>query len=77
MAKFKLLVLYKQKHGHTKVPSKDKVLGSWVSTQRTQYKNWQKKENSNLTDERISKLKGIGFVWAVHTRHHRKMKKTM
>jgi len=54
------LVKFKNSEGHCRVPrnyKQDKVLGSWVSNQRTS------NTNGKLTPEQISKLQGIEFVF--------------
>ncbi len=64
--KFQQLKQYKDKHGNTLVPrqyAKFNKLGRWVSSQRKEYKRKQSGQESWLTDERTSRLNGIGFVW--------------
>ena len=61
--KFNELKEYKSKHQHFNVPQKSGPLGGWVSTQRKEYKKKQKKEPSQMTDDRIKLLEGIGFEW--------------
>ena len=42
-------------------------LATWVDTQRTLYRQLQESgKASELTEERISSLEEIGFVWNVH-----------
>jgi superfamily II DNA or RNA helicase len=57
---FDNLKKFKEREGHSKVPNKHKegqyALGAWVSFQRAQ--------KPKLSDERIKRLKEIGFVWA-------------
>lgn len=73
---FHHLVAYKELHGDTKVPKRYqevKQLGTWVDTQRVQYKKLQQRigngevnaKSSRLTEDRIEKLNGIGFVWSI------------
>ena len=53
-------------HGHILVPSRweeNHQLGRWVSNQRVQYRRFQAGQRSTLTEERISRLEAIGFVW--------------
>ena len=38
-------------------------LGTWVHTQRTQYRFLQENKKSNMTEEQIELLKAIGFFW--------------
>ena len=62
------LVEYKAEHGNCLVPqrySKNKALGRWVDTQRTQYRLRNEGKHSFLTEERIKKLEDLGFVWSV------------
>jgi hypothetical protein len=53
-------------NGDTNVPKKSstsQALGTWVSTQRTQYKHFSANERSSITVERIELLNRIGFQW--------------
>lgn len=64
--KFEELKAYKKKHGNCHVPTKYKentALGRWVSTQRAEYKKYCDGEKTNMTDEKIRRLEGIGFAW--------------
>lgn len=64
---------YKTKHNNCLVPNRYKELpqlGSWVSTQRRQYKLRKSGEDSPLTQERIDLLTKIGFVWATKDPRH-------
>ena len=56
----------RQHNGDTNVPKKSttsQALGTWVSTQRTQYKHFRSNERSSITYERIELLNRIGFQW--------------
>ena len=53
---------YKQEHHHCNVPQ-GSPLGSWVSTQRQQYRKLQDGKSSPMTLERIVALNEIGFAW--------------
>ena len=53
-AKYRLLVEYKNQHGHVNVPQDHCFLGEWVHTQR---------QRRGMTDEREARLNSIGFVW--------------
>jgi hypothetical protein len=69
---FNRLVMYKNQHGSTLVPSKHKAkadtqLGKWVDTQRLHYKR------EILVADRIKRLELIGFVWDVHEMKWMKM----
>jgi hypothetical protein len=78
---FNRLVDFKSKNGHCLVPKRykdDNRLGTWVDTQRVQYKKMKKRLASQrsydegvvvgvsrLTDERIHRLEALGFVWSL------------
>ena len=63
---------YKQEYGNTLVPStlirddgnKYRELAMWVVEQRTQYRLLKEGKHSRLSDDRISKLNEIGFIWS-------------
>jgi len=60
------LIEYKQKHGDCDVPQlyqPNRPLGLWVSTQRQNYRLMQQGKKSQITEDRITKLDEIGFVW--------------
>ena len=62
------LIDYKREFNHTNVPrryTKNKPLGRWVATQRTEYKHFEDRKPSSLTKERIESLNTLGFVWRV------------
>jgi len=67
---FEELKLFKTKHGHTNVPTKNAdnpKLGNWIMTQRQQYKNFKagnKQKNRAMCEKRINKLESIDFNWA-------------
>ena len=66
--RFNELKDYRKKYGNCNVPinyQNNKQLGQWVHNQRKEYKKFQKGEHSQLTKERISKLKSIDFVWVL------------
>jgi hypothetical protein len=63
------LISYKKYHGDCMVPSafsSNPQLAKWVDMQRTQYRHLRLGKPSLLTDERISSLEEIGFVWNVY-----------
>jgi hypothetical protein len=65
---FNRLVDFKKKYGHCFVPNRyknDNKLGSWVSTQRKQYKALAcgRYDATILPAHRIKKLDEIGFAW--------------
>jgi len=51
------LVIYKEKNDTCNVPQNQGALGRWVSKQRHYYKK------GKLSQERVTQLEGIGFVW--------------
>ncbi|KAL7548244.1 hypothetical protein ACHAWF_011535 [Thalassiosira exigua] len=63
--KFELLTAYVEARGHCKVPRKHKTLGRWVYGQRDEMKKRNLGSVSKLTDERLSKLDSVGFIWNV------------
>mmetsp|Transcript_4678 Transcript_4678/g.8962 ORF Transcript_4678/g.8962 Transcript_4678/m.8962 type:complete len:607 (+) Transcript_4678:206-2026(+) len=67
-SKFERLVQFKEKHGHTLVPKQyksDQSLSSWVFRQRRQYTFLMNGQFSSLSNDRLEKLKEIGFVFRV------------
>jgi hypothetical protein len=78
---FKALVAYKNQHGHCLVPKRykdDPKLGTWVDTQRVQYKKLKRNFISPLplqrriTSERIQRLEELGFVWSIRNDWHKR-----
>jgi len=61
--KFQELCAYKEEHGDVNVPSRNISLGSWITTQRRNYKLHQRNEPSSLTPARIQALESLGFHW--------------
>lgn len=66
---FQRLLEFQRETGHCLVPNrykKDHRLGSWVSTQRRQYKAFAagKINTTTLSMDRIRKLESIGFAWS-------------
>lgn len=64
------LAAFKQKHGHSNVPSCDpthKSLATWVKCQRRHYKLLEAGGKSSMTSDRINKLEALGFVWTVRS----------
>ena len=57
--RFNELVQYKANHGDCHVPSSQGKLGTWESHQRRVYKA------NSLAQDRIDRLNGIGFKWAI------------
>ena len=65
--RYSQLLEYKAEHKNCLVPSvypKNKALGAWVHTQRTQYRLRSEGKHSFLTEERIKLLDEVGFVWS-------------
>ena len=74
--RFNELLQFKSRYGHCNVPTKfpaNPPLSIWVKCQRRQFKLFEKKDKSNITPDRIEKLRSIGFVF--HPRMHSKMMK--
>jgi hypothetical protein len=64
--RLKELMDFRALTGHCLVPKlypPNPPLGRWVGRQRSQYKLLQEGLKSRLTEERISKLQLLGFVW--------------
>jgi hypothetical protein len=63
---------FKMENGHLLVPRKypkNPQLGTWVQTQREQYKLWRNKQPSHMNEERIRKLQCLtGWVWVARDR---------
>ena len=54
---YKKLVAYRKKHGHCKVPMRNKELGHWVFRQRRNY------TTNTMRKDREELLNKIGFIW--------------
>lgn len=52
---------FKVNNGHLNVENKDSNLAKWCLTQRRSYKRYKKGAKTILTEEKISKLKDLGF----------------
>ena len=68
------LIAFKEEFGHCNVPHAFPAnlgLGRWCNTMRTAYNAIQKgaQTESNLSQERIERLEGIGFQWQVATNY--------
>jgi len=67
ISKYNELLQYRRDHGDCRVPlrySENPALGRWVSTQRRDYKAWEKDKNSSsLTEAKVKLLNSIGFIW--------------
>lgn len=65
---FRSLQRYRGIHGHCNVSTKDtanKVLGGWVSLQRTNFRLLEEGKSSTLTVEQIELLNSVGFQWSL------------
>jgi len=72
---FARLEAFNEKHGHCLVPNRytgDPALGSWVSTQRRQYKilSSGSSESTPMTPARAHRLEAIDFAWATRDPRH-------
>ena len=64
--KYNILKVFKEKHGHTNVPSMyndDSTLSNWVSTQRKFYKLYMEQQPCPLTESRVNALNELDFTW--------------
>lgn len=64
--KFAELCQYRQRMGHCLVPhtfNENLPLARWVKRQRYQYKLMVEGKPSTMTEERVTALQDIGFVW--------------
>mmetsp|Transcript_29571 Transcript_29571/g.62151 ORF Transcript_29571/g.62151 Transcript_29571/m.62151 type:complete len:465 (+) Transcript_29571:37-1431(+) len=65
--KFNELKAYKEAFGNCMVPQRYQAnpsLGTWVHTQRRQYKLMKEGKKSSMTQEKAKALDSIGFYWA-------------
>ena len=65
--RFEQLLEFEVEFGHYLVPQQyaaNPTLGTWVSTQRRQYRLHQEGKPSPMTEERTRLLESVGFVWA-------------
>jgi YHS domain-containing protein len=59
---------YRKIHGHCNVPknySENTQLGTWVKTQRSQYKLHRGGKTSAMTFSRIQEMESLAFEWAI------------
>jgi Helicase associated domain len=64
--KYYELRAYMERNGHCNVPTKfgpNPALGRWVSTQRSQYKEFMKNKPTKITQRRIDMLNQLHFIW--------------
>eukprot|EP00934_Nitzschia_sp_Nitz4_P004095 Nitzschia sp. Nitz4//scaffold29_size155292//152139//153152//NITZ4_002692-RA/size155292-processed-gene-0.32-mRNA-1//1//CDS//3329546550//4085//frame0 len=67
--KFDELKAFREQRGHCCVPhtfDENPSLARWVKRQRYQYKLKNEGKASTMTDERITLLENVGFVWDSH-----------
>lgn len=67
--KFQDLISFRKEKGHCQVPhtyKENPALARWVKRQRYQYKLKVDGKMSTMTDERITLLENIGFIWDSH-----------
>jgi hypothetical protein len=67
--RFQQLREYKAQFANCLVPRQyaaNPKLGTWVMTQRTQYKLYQEEKPSPMTAERSRELESIGFDWGTN-----------
>ena len=67
---FAQLCAFREKHGHccVRYNSQDEYqkLGSWVRTQRNQYRLFRQKKSRRLSNKQVQLLDSIGFIWNQH-----------
>ncbi len=68
--RFEELRAFEKKQGHCRVPQAKKgtdtyQLALWVKLQRKGYKFFQLGKKSTITQGRIQRLNGVGFVWFI------------
>lgn len=69
---FGALVEYKSIHGDCLVPEnyvQNPKLGSWVKTQRKEYRQLRRDMPTSLTRERLKSLESLGFCWDSMEQH--------
>lgn len=67
--KFEELIEFRNTYGHCLVPNsfhENPTLAQWVKRQRYQYKLKQEGKRSTVSDERVTVLEDIGFIWDSH-----------
>jgi len=66
--RYQELIEFKNKHGHTCVPStyhENKSLANWVVLQRQEFRRRKLGVSQNLTQDRVIALNKLGFVWTL------------
>ncbi|EEC44448.1 predicted protein, partial [Phaeodactylum tricornutum CCAP 1055/1] len=75
---FERLLAFRDENGHCMVPKRfppDMKLGTWVHTQRIQYRKLP--VIGRLTDDRIHRLEELGFIWSLRDdwqKHYEELK---
>jgi hypothetical protein len=67
---FNLLLEFKQKHGHVKVPqqyNENKKLGRWVSNSRSDYREYKRTNGQKGDPDRMKRLESIGLFDDIST----------
>ena len=68
--KFEELIEFRNLFGHCLVPNafpENPALAQWVKRQRYQYKLKNEGKRSTMSDERVTALEDVGFVWDSHS----------
>jgi hypothetical protein len=66
--RYEELMDFKQEHGHCNVPRtwlRNPQLGTWLNTQRKQYRLSIQGESSQMNPDRRAKLEQLGFKWSL------------
>jgi len=71
--RFKELLEFKERHGHTIVPQAYPALGHWVHSQRVNYKLMKQGRKSPMTRQQALKLQEIDFVFEVMPRKNQEV----
>jgi len=67
MQRYKELLQFVEKYGHTSVPTwheENQGLAGWVKVQRRQYRLFQMRQKTAMTEDRIKLLNKVGFTWS-------------
>jgi len=75
------LIEYKASHGDCLVPRSYQTLGSWVFTQRQQYRLYLQSKGdgesvqskTTMTEQRIQALEKVGFIWSAHVSFEKRL----
>lgn len=58
---------FKEKEGHTNVPTKQNVLRNWVMKQKKEYESLRNNESSRLTARQVQMLNDLKMNWEIKT----------